>query len=304
MRRSRALGWLLAAALFGCGQEAGAPAPATAREAAEVRESPGLALIVHPYDTPSRIITHFQPLADYLSGQVGQPVHVQVAVSYGDQIRRIAAGEAQLAYIGPTPYLRAQDHYLKGAERKLQLLAAEASETGMGYRSVLVARIDDPLSTVDDARGRTVAFGSPHSFSSHYVPRVMLARAGVELADLKDYAYLRRHERVALAVLHGDFDLGGLRKAIAERYLERGLRIVEESPSLPPHVIAAAPDLDPELAARLREALLGAEGEALAEFQPFGERVRFAPVDDDDFALARAVVQAVEGACRRETLPW
>lgn len=302
MRWSSVLIWLLAAALSGCGEEATAPAPLPGTAAAA--QAPGLALIVHPYDTPSRIITRFQPLADYLSAQVGHPVRVQVAVSYGDQIRRIASGEAQLAYIGPTPYLRAQDHYLKGAERKLQLLAAEASEAGVGYRSVLVARADDPPATVADARGRTVAFGSPHSFSSHYVPRVMLARAGVELADLKDYAYLRRHERVALAVLHGDFDLGGLRKAIAEGYLARGLRIVEESPRLPPHVIAAAPDLDSELARRLREALLGAEREVLAEFQPFGEPVRFAPVEDGDFDLARAVVQAVEGACERERLPW
>lgn len=293
---------LLVTALIGCGDET--VPPVNVGEVSSEADPPALVLIVHPYDTPSRIISRFQPLADYLQQQTGRQVKIEVALSYRDQIRRLARNEADLAYIGPTPYLRAHDHYLKGAERNLQLIAAEAGEDKTGYHSVLVVHSGSEIRAVDDVRHHTVAFGSPHSFSSHYVPRVMLARAGIQLSDLKDYAFLRRHERVALAVLHGDFDMGGLRKAIAERYLDRGLRIVEESPSLPAHVIAAAPDFDTELAKRLREILISASEDIAKDFQPFGQPVRFVPVEDSDFSLARAVVRTVENGCPREALPW
>ncbi|MCP5407846.1 MAG: PhnD/SsuA/transferrin family substrate-binding protein [Chromatiaceae bacterium] len=98
-------------------------------------------------------------------------------------------------------------------------------------------------------------------------PRFMW-KAGLTLADLKDYAYLGRHERVALAVVHGDFDAGGLREDVARLYLDRGLRIIAESPLLPPHVIVARPGLAPSVTDALRAALLEPDANAIPLSRP------------------------------------
>lgn len=248
-----------------------------------------LVFVVHPFDTPSRLYQRFRPLCDYLQDAIGQPVNLRVASTYEEQIQHIAEGKADLTYIGPTPYVRARDHYAP-----VQLLAAEAEGGRAFYQSVIVVRRESPIRSAADIRNRTMAFGADKSFSSFYIPRLMLQNAGVRLTDLKNYAYLGRHERVALAVLHRDFDAGGLRLEIAQKYLDRGLRIVTTSDPLPPHAIVARPGLPEPIAEAVRKALLHPGEGASAAFRALGEDVSFVPIVDADYDLARKVVRTLQ----------
>ena len=285
----------LTLALGACG-DSPAPPEAVMQGGASPAEK-ALLFAVHPYDTPSRIESRFRPLCDYLGKQLGRPVDLYLAHSYGDQIRRISHGQVDFAYMGPTPYLRAHDHYLNDTTAyDLPILAGETQKGEAGFRSVIVTLDSSPIHALSDLRGRTLALGDPRSFGSHFTPRALLWQAGLTLADLKDYAYLGRHERAALAVAHGDFDAGGLRKEVAEIYLDRGLRIVAETPLLPPHVIVARPGLAPALAEAVRSALVEPAPEAASAFAALGPDVGFGPVDDSRFDLARSIVQAFESA--------
>jgi len=221
-----------------------------------------------------------------------------LAHSYGDEIRQIARGQVDLAYMGPTPYLRAHDNYLKNAENNIEIIAGEIQNGKANYHSVIVVPQNSPVQKVIDLKNHTIAFGSPRSFSSYFVPRAMLLENGVQLSNLKDYEFLGRHERVALAVVHGDFDAGGLRRNIADRYLDRNLRIIATSPPLPPHVIVARPGLEVSIIRKVRQALLHLgddAAEALKAFSMEG-RTTFSPVSDETFDLARDIVQRIETA--------
>lgn len=264
-----------------------------------------LLFAVHPYDTPSRIESRFRLLCDYLGRRLGRHVDLYLAHSYGDQIRRISDGQVDFAYMGPTPYLRAHDHYLKDAAADgLPILAGETLEGVAGFHSVIVALESGPVQSLADLRDRTLAFGDNRSFGSHFTPRALLWQAGLTLADLKDYAYLGRHERVALAVVHGDFDAGGLREDVARLYLDRGLRIIAKSSLLPPHVVVARPGLDPAVADVVRAALTHPGADADIAFAALGPAVGFGPVDDSAFELARRMVRAFEAARPLEISPW
>ena len=291
---------VIAMGLAGCDP----PAPPLAQEQGHDPnpERPGLLLIVHPYDNPSRLVTRFQPLCDHLASALGMPVRLEIARSYLDQMRRITRGQADLTYIGPTPFMRAQNSYLGDSDAKLIALAAEEVGGEAAYRSVIVSRADSPIHELADIAGKLMAFGAPHSYSSHYVPRVMLLQAGIDLGKLKDYAYLNRHERVALAVLHGDFDAGGLRYGLAIQYLDRqpGLRIVATSPPLPPHLIVARPDLDENIRERVRQALL-----AFTQTSSDGIRqVRYRTPDSASNDQVRRVVDIVERQLPPTEWPW
>lgn len=248
-----------------------------------------LVFVVHPFDTPSRLYQRFRPLCDYLQEIVKRPVRLRVASTYEEQIQHIAEGKADLTYIGPTPYVRARDHYAP-----VRLLAAEAEGRQAFYQSVIVVRHDSPVRSLADIHNRTMAFGADKSFSSFYIPRLMLQNAGVRLSNLKNYAYLGRHERVALAVLHRDFDAGGLRLGIAEQYLDRGLRIVATSDPLPPHAIAASPTLSESIARTVRAALLTPNTRGREAFRAMGEDVSFVPIKDSDYDPAREVVRKIQ----------
>ncbi len=268
-------------------------------------EPPGggaaLVLTVPPYDTPSRLAGRYQPLVEYLSERLGRTVRLHVATGYGEQVRRLVEGAVDLAYMGPTSYLRAHDRYGRDSAERVRLVASESP-----YVGVIVVRRDSPIERVSDLRGRTFAFGAHPSLASHYMPRAMLLRQGIHLADLTDYAYLDRHERAVLAVLHGDYDAGGTTLGIARRYLDRepGLRIIEHSPPLPPLAVVARPGLPEALFREVQAALLEPDPQGIDAIRLLGPGVSFRLAGDDEYALARRIVERLERGCDGEPLPW
>lgn len=264
-----------------------------------ITDSASLTFIVHPYDNPSRLIARFSPLTSYLEEQLQKPVELVIARSYVDQIQRISNGQADLAYMGPTPYLRAQDHYLKQSGDKLIPIAAEVKQGVASYHSVIVVREDAPIADLNGLINKTLAFGAPHSFSSHYVPRIMIGNAGINFSHLKDFAFLGRHERVALSVLHGDFDAGGLNQQVAKQYQQRnpGLKIIATSPPLPPHLIIARPGFPEGTIHSLSHALLTPPADSKSytpAMRALGEGTVFSSPDMTRFERARRVIAAVE----------
>lgn len=244
--------------------------------------------VVHPYDTPSRIYARFRPLTLYLGGVLGRPLRLLIARTYDEQIDMIASGRADYAYIGPTPYVRARER------GRVEILAGESEGGQAFYQSALVVRADSPIEKVADLAGKRVAFGAEISMSSAVAPKLILAQAGVRRSDLAEIAHLERHERVALAVLHGDFDAGGLRLDIAKTYLPRGLRVLATSQPLPPHVIAAAPSVPAATAARVRQALLHPDTSGREALRALGPDNGFVAVDDAHFIAVRRMVRALE----------
>lgn len=254
-----------------------------------VRAAPSSGVfVVHPYDTPSRVYTRFRPLTLYLGGILGRPLRLVIARTYDEQIDMIATGRADFAYIGPTPYVRARDR------GRVAILAGETEGGQAFYQSALVVRADSPIEKVADLVGKRVAFGAEISMSSAVAPKLILAQAGVKRTDLADIAHLDRHERVALAVLHGDFDAGGLRLDIAKSYLPRGLRILAISQPLPPHIIAASPRVSPEAAKQVRLALLHPDAVGQEALRMLGSGAGFVEMDDTHFVAVRSMLRALD----------
>lgn len=256
-----------------------------------LRAEQELVFAIHPYITPSLLVERFQPMADYLSLQLKRPVRLHIASSMEDQTRRIVSGEVDLAYMSPTAYLRAHDRYASERDKRVQLVVGEEP-----YRSVIVVREDSPIRSLADLKGKTFAFVSHQSMGGHYMPRVQMANAGITLADLMDYGFLGRHERVVLSVLHGDYDAGSTSQGIAENYLARmpGLRVLDTSPPLPPLSVVARPGFPMEEVNRIREALANPDDAGREVLMGVSSEMRFRLIDDDEFDYARRLIESVE----------
>lgn len=243
--------------------------------------------VVHPYDTPSRVYTRFRPLTLYLGAVLGRPMRLIIASTYDEQIEMITSGRADFAYLGPTPYVRARER------GKVEILVGETEAGQAFYQSALVVRENSPIRKVADLAGKRLAFGAEISMSSALAPKQMLVQAGLARADLADVSYLDRHERVALAVLHGDFDAGGLRLDIAKSYVPRGLRILAASPPLPPHVIAASSQVSRDAAEKVRQALLQPDTVGQDALHALGSNAGFTLIEDAHFHAIRRMEQAL-----------
>ena len=272
--------------LNGCGPQSATPAEESPALGTDV-----LTLAIHPYDSPSLLVARFQPLVSYLEKALQRPLELRVSSTYEEQIRDIVAGRIDIAYMGPTPYIRAHDRYQAGEAQRIQLVAAEVA-----CLSSIVVRRDSGIERVADLRGRTFAFGAHISFGSHYIPRMMLLREGIELADLRDYNFIERHERIAQAVLHGDYDAGGMRRRVAREFIANNpeLHILATSPDLPPYALVARAGLDPLLIEQIRNAMIAPDDEGRLAIAEIGGNVRYRMIEDSDYDFARRVTDRLE----------
>lgn len=248
-----------------------------------------LLLGVVPLESPAVMHRRFTPLAAHLGRAVGQPVELKVAPDFAAAVRDLGEGRTQLAFLTPSTYVLA--HGRHGA----RLLATALRRGQPVQHSVIVARRDAGIRTLNDLKGRSFAFGDVDSTSSHIVPRAMLLDAGVPLELLAASAHLGHHDAVAAAVLHGEYDAGAVMESVAARHERDGLVAVAVSPAIPEFNISAARDLDPGLAERLQRALLGLsratpEGAAVLEALA-ADYTGFAAAADADYETVRTMLR-------------
>ncbi|TNF32755.1 MAG: phosphate/phosphite/phosphonate ABC transporter substrate-binding protein [Gammaproteobacteria bacterium] len=252
-----------------------------------------LILGVHPYLPASEINTRFQPLTDYLSKTLGQPITIRVGRDYEDHIRAVGMRNVDIAYMGPSLYIKLVDEF-QGQWPLLARLEVNGKPELFG---AIVVRRDSPFTSLAELKGHSFAFGDPDSTMSHIVPQGMLQEAGVPLSQLSGYKFLGAHKNVALGVLAGDFDAGGVKMEILNEYENRGLRLLARSPAVSEHLLLARPDMPAEQITKLRQALLNlnntAEGKHIMS-SIHKQMTAFVPAVDADYNGLRKLMHAVE----------
>jgi phosphonate transport system substrate-binding protein len=176
------------------------------------------------------------------------------------------------------------------------------------YRTVFFVRRDSGIDSLDDLRGRSVAFQNTSSPSAYFIPAMQLLEHGMTpqiLLSPKDrpgrdevgYVFARSelniatwvHKRLVDAGAMSDVDWANPQKI--PRSYRADLRIIHRSPEYPRALEMVRSDLDPRVQARLREVLLQAAddpdaGEALLQFF---QTTRFLPLDAQSEASLRYV---------------
>ncbi|MEM4262907.1 MAG: phosphate/phosphite/phosphonate ABC transporter substrate-binding protein [Thermoplasmata archaeon] len=243
---------------------------------------------IYPYDTPSQIYQNFEPLMHQLSKELGVPVKIVIAPNYMSHIINIGEGRVDLGFMGPSPYIKAKDKY-----GGIELVARLMMRGNRDDRLVIISHKASGISGLRELKGKTFAFGDFQSYGSHFYPRYLLNKAGVRLKDLKSYDFLGSHSKVILAVSHKDFDAGGVREDIYEKYRDRPIRVIAGPFTIPPHVIVCRRDLSANTRAKVETILLNIRDQAILQsIDPALEK--FGPVRDEDFRQARQVVDFIE----------
>lgn len=215
------------------------------------QEAKGLVLWIHPYLPATELVNRFSPLANYLAAELGQPVRIRVQKSYQSHTDFVGQDQADIAFIGPVSYVLLRKSY--GAKP----LLARLEESGSSFfHGVIAVRRDSPFTSLADLKGKSFAFSDPNSTMGHIVPKAMLVQAGVAVGQLRRHDFLNSHHDVALAVLGGYFDAGGMKDEVFAEYEKRGLRVLAKSPPVPEHLFLTRANLPESLVQRLRALFL------------------------------------------------
>jgi phosphonate transport system substrate-binding protein len=131
----------------------------------------------------------------------------------------------------------------------------------LGYEMEIITSPGSGIKRPADLKGRRLAFTSPTSNSGFKAPSVLL-RSEFGLEAGKDYTavFSGRHENAVLGVVHKDYDAAAIANEVMRRMMVRGvvkkdqIETIYRSETFPTAAFGVANNLDPALAARIREA--------------------------------------------------
>jgi len=245
-----------------------------------------LVMGVHPYKPVSDLYKMFKPIADYVSQKTGKPVEFRIGKNYAETAELVGKGDVDFAFIGPALYVEARSKY------NVSPLAQIINDGKPSFYGVVVVKKGSGISSISALKGRTFAFGDRESTLTHVVPLYMLMEAGVQLSDLKQYAFVGSHDNVALNVVRGSFDAAGLQPDIAAKYKDQGLEVIARSADLPEHVFVATKSLDAATMAMIQNALLSMDAALLKGIK--GSVSGIKKFNDKDFDVLRKIMKTVE----------
>lgn len=244
-----------------------------------------------PLESPTEMFRKFSPLAGYLGRCLNTRIDLKVAVDFQGAIKDIGQGVTQFCFMTPSTYIEAHKRY------NVEVIAAALRDGKPFQHAVIIARSDSSINALEDIKGRSFAFGDPHSTSSHIVPRGMLLSAGIDIKDLQYYNYLGHHDDVARAVLNGDFDAGAVMESTAYKFRDMGLKFIKFSDDVPEFNICVSQTLDTKLSAELKKALISlndstADGATILK-SINGSYTGFGEVSDDEYNQIRVMMSKI-----------
>lgn len=110
-----------------------------------------------------------------------------------------------------------------------------------------------------------------------------MVQNGIFAKDLKNYKYLGRHDKVALAIANGDFDAGVVKESTLKKYKDRGLKAIGSFQNVSKPWLAKA-NINPEIFDVLKQSLLKLKDEKVLKVI---KKSGFFETSDQDYEIIR-----------------
>jgi phosphonate transport system substrate-binding protein len=255
-----------------------------------------LHLVLTPSQKPTDLLASGEEFGQALGKLYGAPVRVSIASDYAAVIEALRNRTADLAFVHPVGYV------LASREAKARIVARNLWHGKSTFTSRIYVRRDSGIKTLEELRGKTIAFVDPSSSSGYTYPMVLLMQRGlVKDRDPKTFfrevAFAGAHDAAMRALLNGHVDAIASFDMAREQYLSdpaerEKIVFVAETPPIPEAGIAARDGLDPAAFARVRAALLQMRGPAYAALlKRMYDIDGFEPAEDRDYDSVRAAVE-------------
>jgi len=166
-----------------------------------------------------------------------------------------------------------------------------------GYEMEIIVPADSPIKTPADLKGKKVAFTAPTSNSGFKAPSAIL-ESEFHLKAERDFTpvFSGKHDNSVLGVANKDYDAAAIANEVMFRMFERKvvdkakIRTIYKSETFPTTSYGMAHNLDPALAAKIKEAFFSFPWEGSALKAEFKTEDRFVPITyQKDWSVIRKI---------------
>ncbi|MGK7861802.1 phosphate/phosphite/phosphonate ABC transporter substrate-binding protein [Falsiroseomonas sp. E2-1-a4] len=180
-----------------------------------------------------------------ISETFGVPVRLYQASDYSGVVQAFSGRQIEMASMSPAAYAAS---WMDSNGNVEPILVTQEADGSTSYIAVMYTRADSGITSLEQMRGRTMAWADPNSASGYLIPRAELRAAGINPEQFFSRAgFAGGHEQAIVAVMGRQFDAGvtwasgigeasegfsrGMLRATAEKGLLnlRDLRIIWQS---------------------------------------------------------------------------
>ncbi len=141
---------------------------------------------------------------EYYKKKTGLDAKTFVATDYTALIEALRSNQIDFAWLAPFSYVKAEQM------ANAQVLLKSVRKGQAFFYSAIITRADKPFKTVEDLKGKNMAWVDPSSTSGHIFPKAnLLTKKGID-AD-KFFArqiFAGSHDALVLSVINGTVDAG------------------------------------------------------------------------------------------------
>ena len=195
---------------------------------------------------PARSYADWKPFADYMSRHLDRPIEIVVPRGFERMQEAIEQDEVDFFYINAHVLYRLKEK--ESAVGVLQMINLRGSHVS---NSEIFVRADSGIHSLDDLRGRRIAYVSPIAAGAYLAPRAYLYEKGIESGTETEEVFTQNQSNSIYGVLLGDYDaaaLCGVRYQLMSEKVNTGdLRVIGVSFEYAENLIAARPELPESL---------------------------------------------------------
>jgi phosphonate transport system substrate-binding protein len=199
----------------------------------------------------------YRPLADYLAKKLNRKVILRTVDTWEGLAKSLAAGETDIALMGPWGYVLANNQ--AGAEAVATILYDDKPE----YFAIIVTNPKSGINKIEDMKGKTFAFGDKGSTSGYLIPFHQFQKMELDPDTFFSKVIYTKHQAIETQVSRGELDAGADYNRNRNAMIEQGLikaedsKIIWTSAPLPNDAIAVSAELakDKVFVASLQKAL-------------------------------------------------
>lgn len=290
-------GVLTLSLLAGCGSN-GTTGSNTASGNAAAAEKTTFTIAYAPNESTEQSSDARNGLAADLGKALGMEVKEIQASDYNAIIEALRTGKADMAYMGPLSVALAVE---RADAEPIVMKAPGGDKSQAVYHSVLIARADnDEINSIEDIKGKTMAFVDPDSTSGNLVPTSEIIKAFPndnldtdKLHTNGDFfeavSFSGKHQAGLQAVIKGDVDVVPISDQILASEIANGnasegdVKIIHTSPAIPAEAMVVGTSVDDNLRAKLVDFLTSYNNEAYFTDVIKVEGARFVPCDISDY---------------------
>jgi phosphonate transport system substrate-binding protein len=210
-----------------------------------------------PSAEADKIAEDAKPMAEFLSKELGIPVETMTTTDYVGLVEAMGSKKADIGSLAPLIYVLAKD---QGAA---DVVLKTSRKNSLTYHTMFITRADSGIKSIEQAKGKRMAFVDASSASGYLFPAAYLKSKGYEPETFfSQVVFAGAHDKAVQAVYNGDVDVAAVyddarnkvEKTVPD--VKQKVVIIGKTEEIPNDTISVRTGLDPALVKQIKDGLI------------------------------------------------